>query len=377
MPMKRFVTQGRTSRRSFLGGALAISCAPCIAKAQENSTPPPDPDCPRCGGVGRIPLLDAKPFVWMKGTPRPKADAAIGEQSCPLCQRAAKADLLAAEVNDWIDAALEKNKQWEERTGWKLACLVTRHATVHTQLTPDKARPVGMALESLALHLKRLTGSLALTSTRPDTFELMLLWEKAAWEQFRKVMEGLYTLEQLGPSWISARLYNAYDHFATPHTYETPQSVRIRPPSCGAVFIVGRRQLSRATDWHTPFWLAEGFAAYCDNAVHKVNRWYTVYDVKQVPVGDWLADARKLAAESKLRTWKEMMKRELHDWEPADHVQTMATAAFLLESEPAKFLDLAKRLKSGDQQVAALEDAYRTQLDELEQRCTRWLLARR
>jgi len=224
-----------------------------------------------------------------------------------------------------------------------------------------------MALETLTLHLKRITGSLLLTSTRAGTLELVLLWEKSAWDQFRKVMEELYKPQQLGEAWGSAREYNAYDHFLTPHMYETPQSVRTRPPSCGATFIVARRQLNAATDRRAPFWLAEGFAAYGDYTVHKVNRWYTVYDVKQVPVGDWMTEARKLAGETKLRAWKEMMKRELRDWEPEDHIQTMAMVAFLLETEPAKFLDVVRRLKSGDDEVAALEDAYRAKRDDLEQ----------
>src|SRR5204863_4387816 len=116
MSMNRCYMLSRTSRRAFLGGALAISCSARHAPAQEKPTAPlPDPDCPTCGGVGRIPLLDAKPFVWIKGTPRPKAETAIGEQFCPLCQSVAKPDALAAEVKEQIDAALEKNKQWEER----------------------------------------------------------------------------------------------------------------------------------------------------------------------------------------------------------------------------------------------------------------------
>jgi hypothetical protein len=283
---------------------------------------------------------------------------------------------LVAEAKAWFDAALEKNKQWEERTGWKLQCVMTRQAVVHTQLTTAQARSVGQAIETLMLHLKLVTDSLLLASTHPDTLELMMLWEKPAWDQFRKVMEKLYTREELGPSWASAQLYNAYDHIVTPHTYETPQSIKIRPPSCGAVFIVGRRQLNLATDWRAPFWLAEGFAAYCDNVVHKVNRWYTVYDVKTIPVGDWLADANKLAGESKLRPWNEMMSRELRDWEPRDHVQTTATAAFLLESEPAKFLKLLKRLRAGEEQTAALEETYKGTLDELQERCAKWLAKR-
>jgi hypothetical protein len=238
------------------------------------------------------------------------------------------------------------------------------------------ARGVGQAIETLTLHLKRVTDSLLLASTHPDTLELMILWEKSAWDKFRKVMEKLYTLEQLGPGWTSAQLYNAYDHVNTPHTYETPKSINIRPPSCGAVFIIGRRQLRLAADWHAPFWLAEGFAAYCDNVVHKVNRWYSVYDVKTIPTGDWFVDAKKLAGESKLRPWNEMIKRELRDWEPPDHVQTMASAAFLLESEPTKFLKLLKRLRDREDQTTALEETYKGTLDELQERCVKWLAKR-
>jgi hypothetical protein len=363
-------------RRSFVAGSLTTAIATGLALAQD-AAGAPDPMCPRCDGIGRVPIGDAKPWVWMKGNALPRWDAAlVGEQFCPVCQSEHKASELVAEAKSRLEAALEKNKQWDERTGWKLACVVTRHAAVHTQLTPVQARAVGQALEMLTLHLKRVTDSLQLASTHPDTLELMMLWEKPAWDHFRKVMEKLYTLQQLGPSWASAQLMNAYDHFVTPHTYETPKSINIRPPSCGAVFIVGRRQLNMATDWRAPFWLAEGFSAYCDNVVHKINRWYSVYDVKTIPIGDWLVNAKKLAGESKLRAWKDMMSRELRDWEWEDHVQTTAAAAFLLESEPAKFLKLLKRLRDREDPAAALEETYKGTLDDLQDRCAKWLAKR-
>ena len=233
--MSRNHCEINVSRRGFLAGAATIACTASSIAAQDRLSTPADPDCPRCGGAGRVPLVDAKPFVWVTGTPRPTGHAAIGEQFCPVCQSDEDAAALAVEAKAQLESALEKNKQWEDRMQGKLTCVVTRHATVHTQLTPAQARQVGLALESLTLHLKRLTGSMLLAATRPDTLELMLLWEQPAWDEFRKVMEGLYTLEQLGESWPSARLYNAYDHVSTPHMYETPQSVRSRPPSCGAV----------------------------------------------------------------------------------------------------------------------------------------------
>src|SRR4051794_14862923 len=96
-------------RRSLVAGALAGALALSRATAQTQPSGP-DPLCPRCGGVGRVPIPDAKPFVWLKATPLPKLETVVDEQFCPTCQQA-KAGDLAAELRGQIDAALEKNKQ--------------------------------------------------------------------------------------------------------------------------------------------------------------------------------------------------------------------------------------------------------------------------
>ena len=162
-----------------------------------------------------------------------------------------------------------------------------------------------------------------------------------------------------------------------PHTYETAQTIKTRPPSCGAVFLTARRQIELATNWRTPFWLAEGFSACGDNVVHKLNRWFTVYSQRQVPVGDWMAEARKLVVDKKQRSWKAMFKRELIDWEASDYVQTMAMAKFLFEAEPAKFLGYVKRLRIGDEPVEALEGAYKASLSDVEEQWAHWVAAKR
>jgi hypothetical protein len=365
--------RGQHSRRTFLAGSAATLAAAGKIAAQQ-----PTAACARCGGLKFVPLADADPFVWTLGTPQPQGNAAVGEQPCPVCQPQGETTNLAAEAQERITATIENHRQWEEKTGWKLVLAVTRHAAVSTQLTPVQAKSVGTALETFTLHLKRLTGSLALTPTRPNSYEILMLWEKESWDHFREVMEGLYTRDQLGEFWGSARGFNSYDHLVTPHLYDTPQSIRTRPPSCGAVFLLARRQINIATNWHAPLWLAEGFSAYGDYIVHKVNRWYSVYDKSRVPtVGDWMVTAKRLVSDKKLRPWPKMLKRELRDWEPADYAQSMGMVAFLLESEPQKFLDFTSRLRAGESDESALETVCEAQLDEIESRCSRWLLARR
>jgi hypothetical protein len=295
----------------------------------------------------------------------------------PVCQAVSEPAVLVEELKQRFEAAVNHNRTWKERTGLKLHGAITRHVALHTQLPLRQSREVGTALESLTLHLKRITGSLGMTPTRPDQFELILLLEKPSWDAFRKVMEQLYTPQQLGEAWFSAQRLNSYDHVVTPHLYETKETMRTRPPSCGATFIVARRQLSLATDWQAPLWLSEGFAAYGDYVVHRMNRWYSVYAGEQVPVGDWMEQARRLATSSKSLPWSEIFQSELRDWREEHHVQSMAMAAFLLEAEPGKFLDFCKRLAARDDASLALEAAYRTTITELEKRWSEWIIARR
>lgn len=362
------------TRRGFLTTA-AISTA--AAKLRARDTGGPDL-CPRCGGVGLIPLTGAKPFVWVSGGPAAKAESAVGEQHCPQCKSGSNPKDLVDVAQERIDRAQEKHAQWKERIGGRLLLVLTRHAALHTQFTPVQAKSVGQAIETLTLHLKQISSSLVLTPTRLSDYEQILLWERPAWDQFRKVMEGLYTPEQLGESWPVSRDFSSYDHFVTPHLYETPQTIRQRPPTHGSVFLAARRQVNIATNWKAPVWLAEGFAAYGDHSVHKANRWFTIYDPSQKPTaGEWFAESRRLATAGELRPWSKMLGRELREWQPADYVQTLAMTAFLVESEPAKFLDFNERLAAGDDPQTALEQAYRRPLAELEQRCTKWLIARR
>jgi hypothetical protein len=337
-----------------------------------------DPDCPRCNGVGLVPSADAKPFVWVEGSPAPKPEAMIGEQPCPQCQPGADAAALVATAAERLVAAHEQHAQWEARLSCRLTLVVTRHVALHSQFTPAQSKQVGQAIETLTQHVKRLAGSLLLTPTRPGQYEQVLLWERPAWDQFRKIMEGLYTPMQLGEMWPLARDYTSYDHAATPHLYESPQTIRQRPLTHGPVFLAARRQINVATSNLAPLWLAEGFAEYGDQVVHKANRWFTVYDARRrPPAGSWFTEAARLAASGGLRPWSKMLNHELRDWEPSDYVQSMGIVAFLFESEPGKFLEFVRQLKTGEDTNTALEAAFGRPRDELEERCRRWLLARR
>lgn len=368
--------QNVSHRRNWLASVLGSAVAVNLLASERNPTGDIGNGCPGCRGLGRVPRTDAKPWVWSEGQVQPKWAEVVGEEWCPLCHSEAEPADLIDEWQQRFAAARANHEMWEERTGWKLQCIITRQATVHTQLPSKQAREVGAALENLTLHLKKITGSLAITPTRPEEFELVLLVDKPSWEAFRKVMERLYTPRELGEAWFSAQRLSSYDHFITPHLYETKESLRVRPPSCGATFIVARRQVSLATGWRAPLWLSEGFAAYGDYMAHGMNRWYSVYSGEQVPVGNWMVQARRLAETDKALPWNEVFQAELRDWRDEHHFQTMSMVAFLLESEPRKFMEYLKRLNDQEVGGEALESAYSTSIADLEKRWADWIISR-
>jgi hypothetical protein len=364
-------------RRWLLLGAATVCAATIRTSAAQTICPGAIPACRRCRGAGLVPLTAAKPLVWIEGPAALRAEDALVGQPCPVCQladdRAARLDQAAADHQ----AVLTTHAEWEERLGGKLLLVQTRHAAIHTQLKLAEAKQVGLALEGLAAALHKASGSLALVPTRPADYQQVLLWGEDSWTAFRRVMESLYTPEQLGENWHTAGKGTMYDHMEVPHCYFTPKIVREVPPEYFAVKLAATRQIYLATGWKAPAWLAEGFAAYGQQAALREARVSTIYALGRGPTRPvTLDEARRLRSAGNVRPWDKLLGRELRDFEPADYFQSLAMVAFLLESQPAKFLSFAEQLKSAETMQAALEAAYGDSLADLESAGAKWLARR-
>jgi hypothetical protein len=382
-------------RRQFLTvGSIAAAGAiafPRLAGADI------DPACAKCRGTGLVPLTKPKPFVFVEGAGPFRPTDAVHAQSCPTCfpmpeggkagkppkgdraprgDKARKADEgpLAEEAAEQHEAMTIKHKEWEDKTKWKLVLVQTRHVSIHTLHQPIQARNIGLAVEAFTIHLQKTTGSLELTPTRPGTYQQMLLIGEPAWAKFRTVMESLYTQEQLGQPWQPARQFTAYDFPDIPHAYIQPERIRELPPEYQAVKFAATRQMMLATNWKAPDWLWEGLGAYGQQAALGDVRISTVYSSDKGPKAIYsFRDAKQQAVARKLRPWPDMIQRELRDYEGADYFQSMGMVAFLLDSEPAKFLEFLRLLKAGTECQPALEEAYGKDLATIGQASAKWL----
>ena len=342
-------------RRCLMAGAAALgamSMNPCQAQA-------PDPDCRRCRGTGLVPPAAPKPFVFVEGVGSFRAAEAVAAEHCPVCQPMADRAELVEQASERHATVRKRHQEWEDRTGWRLVLVQTRHAAIHTQHQPIEARRIGQAVEKFTIHLQNVTGSLILTPTQPDKYEQMLLLGQRSWDQFRKVLEGLYTSEQLGEPWLPARQLSSYDLFHIPHAFSTPDRLRELPPAYQAVKFAATRSIMLATAWRAPSWLAEGFGAYAQQAALEDVRISTVYSSERGPKAIYsLRDAKLQSRERKVRPWEDLLTRELRDFEPADYTQSLGMVAFLLDSQPARFLEFVRLLKAGTPCAAAMEQAY-------------------
>jgi len=333
-------------------------------------------DCKDCGGLGFLPLKNRKPYFHVEGQPLPKAADAVPHRYCPTCQAGKDDKDLVAEQTERFKTALDGHQKWEKETGFNLLRVETRHVEVHGQFPLPEAIKIGQAFESLAAHLQSLTGTMELTQTRPESYEIVALLEKPAMEHFRTVLEKIYTVEKLGEHWGLTKGVPAVDGFPLPFFYQTAADTKNRPYAHGICFLGGRKQVRVATNERAPRWLQEGFAEYCEFAGMKANLWRTVYNENPPPpLGSWAQQVRQLALAKQLRSWPEQMKRELRDYDARDYLQTFGMVAFLLQSDPQKFLALTRKLRTGLAEEKALEESYAMAIPALEAACVKWLAA--
>lgn len=369
----QFAVPNHLNRRDWLLSAAAASLFAGSGQifAQEAVDP-----CEDCAGLGFLPLKNRKPYYHIEGQVAPKAADAAPHRFCPKCQPDKKDQELVDQQTERLKTALDGNKQWEKETGSPLVRIETRHVTIHAQMPMPECIQMGQGFENYAAHVQNLTGTMELTRTGPENYEIVCLLGQENYERFRTVLEKLWTVEERGPAWSQSRGIAAFDHQKLPFFYESIQTMKQRPPAHGICFMGGRRQLYVATNYRASRWLAEGYAEYSEFVGMKKNLWRTIYNLNPGPEpGDWVSQVRQLAATKQLRPWEEQMKRDLADWDARDYLQTFGMVTFLIQSEPKKFLSLTRKLRAGAEEVAAIEEAYGKPIAKLEPDCTKWLIA--
>jgi hypothetical protein len=319
-------------------------------------------------GLGVLPLDPARTYIHVEGDPAPKPEDAV---RCRFADPHEDIAPLVEAERMRLKTGNARHFEWEQKIGYDLVRVETHHIVVHAQLPVEEARRVGMALEAMKIHLQKLTGNLVLTPLRPDIDEMVIVFGKFRYLDLLKIIEQMYP-GKLGDSWhlLPELAGGTVDRTSFSYTQRGGW-----PPAHMAVFQAGGRSIRKATDSRAPYWLVEGFAAYCERAVLRQNLVHSVrYENKDVLIGnDWLLAAHTLARAGKLTPWDEMLARDLRDYQLVHYVQACAMVAYFFESDPQKFLDFAEQIKLGRNSKQALETAYGVPVRQLEDKWLEWL----
>lgn len=320
--------------------------------------------------LGILPLEKPRAFVHVEGMPVPSPEE---------CVRARWSDpekdpqlLVNAEAKR-LETAGERHMELEKKFNYGLTRVETHHMVIHAQLPPAEARKVGLALEAMKLHLQQLTGSMALSQLDPAKDEVIIAYGKDHYLKLLKIIE-VEKEGQLGRDWplmkdlMGGYVGNTGVQYVLPNFEFTASHM--------AVNQAAGQLIQKACNGQSTSWLAAGFMAYCENVVMGKNIVQNVkYDINVKPIGpNWAAEAKRLARERAFKPWDKVFHLDLRDFEGADYLQAYAMVAYLIQTQPQKFLDYTELLGEGGEIGPSLEKAYGHPIAELQVDWVRWLM---
>jgi hypothetical protein len=96
-----------------------------------------------------------------------------------------------------------------------------------------------------------------------------------------------------------------------------------------------------------------------------------------MPASNWMNEALKLFEGSNPPSLAFTGGRELSQMHVEDMLCAYALAAYFIEGRPQETPDLLRRIGSGDTTAAAVQALFKSSMEDLQERVTRWLKERR
>ncbi|MGD0091171.1 MAG: hypothetical protein ABSE73_14740 [Planctomycetota bacterium] len=354
--------------------------------------------CAQCLGTGYLPIFPGHAYIHFAKDPIPNVLEAVPWGYCPKCQtKANPAQLIQAEAQRLRDDKAKANQQTYEQTSrLKFLRAETQHITLYMQVADapqrEGARPavtkpgetrrveerahtelkeVAAALEQLKMHLELATRTTVLSQTRPDTHEMLILWDVPS---YNIAIDGLLTQSSADDKVLARKAAGVNGrHRAFFNSYLGEPAIP-RPTKHMALFMLGQMLMLEAIDGKTYPWLTEGFGAYCEHAVTKQNLCYSFeYELNEIHFGsNWDADMRRVARETKLKPWRQIFTLDLGGAKPADYLAFYSIVSFLMSDAP-RFALFTLEVRNGSDCATALEKSYGRKLEDLQSMWANWV----
>ena len=352
---------------------LVIARRPAAPLKPAAQNPPARPvaPCARCLGMGLVPPAAPRIYIQMGKDPLPEASLALPWSHCPLCRAGqANTDLLLAE-NARLAGVARHNEEWDRVLGPGAVHAETHHLSLHTELPAAQAKAVARAIEDLTSHLQSTTRSTLLTSTRPDTFELLIFSGKKSYRRFIDVIARDFP----GKNWDLSKRADG-DSAGKVGFFSARLAV---PTEDMAVFMTAGMLMARATGDKAPAWLMEGFSSYCENTIAGRNLCYSFqYGYNEVRFGsNWNAEIKTYAQQGKLKTWDKIFPLDMINIKALDYLTCYSMVSFFMKTDPQRFVRLVAEIRDGAESDKALEKVFGRRIPDLQRAWANWAMNQR
>jgi DNA-directed RNA polymerase subunit RPC12/RpoP len=345
---------------------------PVFQPPAANNNPEPPPVCADCQGPGWLPLIQPKAYAWMSRDAAPDPQVCVPWRPCPKCNGKVEPKALVEAETARLAAAPARHDNWVKQLGIPLERGETRYVSLHAQLSPATARNVVVQLDKLTARLQADTKNTVFCQTRPDTHELLIVWDDPTYLKLIDIMGGQNPTQD----WSLARKTGGV--MSRNRCFFNAKGGRGAPPEDMALFQFAHMLMIEATDAKAPPWLNEGFAAYCENLILQRNLCHSIkYEMNEVQFSsNWNSEIRKYAQQNKLKPWDQIFPLDLIGLKALDYLTCYSMVCFLAK-DPERFTKFVVEVRGGVPPPQALERAYGKSIKELQAMWAQWTLTQR
>ena len=340
---------------------------------------PPDPGCPRCLGIGMVPLKLLQPISRKQGDRRDLGKELLGD-CCPECQHQ-QDPLKFSDDSPALAAAIDEfHRKVEIGIGKKLERFETRYRVVHSELSERETAVVLKAINQFEFKLQQRFGHLLFSNSRRGEDDVLLVRQETYPQAVKLVRTDLADFDYPWDHLLRLHAFSVHRYSAALRETKFPKSIVDK-----TVFALATKQLGKAALWNEPPWLYSGFGAVMEYEVTRKNLVYvssppvdqsaqSERDLRHAPdfAENWDLQFRRRARAGESRPWEVMFELQFSDYQLIHDLQAKSMVKFLM-SRPDRLTQLVQRLGRKELPLPALENAYGATLKELEGEWKKWV----
>jgi hypothetical protein len=333
----------------------------------------PQAPCATCKSTGHVKTLPFKPFVLFEGDTPPEPEVSLGWKPCPDCTRGKKAGERFDREKERLAQREKAYTTHEKALGMEFLDLETRHVTGHFQTQKSEAKEIAFVLEQVAQRMEEM-GISELLPASPGAAHIVVCENEARYSAY---LDFATTDLKRDNQWLNLARKTA--SFGQGHIGVLRRDKLVFPQGSAlgnmTLFSYAWIMLRISSGDKAPDWFSQGFSSLIETLAYDPPRCYSInYEENKLHFDKpWNRSVADGVRANKTRSWESAFSMKLIGMKLLEYQQCWSMVKFLTHKNGAAFCKLPGLYKQGLSDKDALEKAYETTLQKLEQEWKGWV----